>query len=284
MNAGLSAAPAVTGRDWRRAVRSRIGRTWTVLRRSWPRLLLGLAVGIGSSIALAVLLGPPPNGQVRTGLAWVVATTTATGLITRLCLVGPRAFATDLREFPGRIVAIVRADGSAALAHVLLGFAAGSLVTWLLGPALSGALGIGLFIGLGTFLRPIIVGGLMVLWRWIVGRVSPRNPAEAPLEAMTVSILGSTAAMALALVVPSAGLRLLIGMVAVIAGLVLGAPQTGLGWARAVTGVVVAALGGIALIDVLGGFQPAHALLLLPLGAVVGVLLTMPRPRAERQG
>jgi hypothetical protein len=279
----VSAAPLVTGRDWRRAVRRRIARAGAVLRTTWPRVLLGLALGIGISFGVAYLVGPSAPGQVRDGLGWLVATTTVTGLVTRLCLVGPRQFARELRRFPGRIVSIVREDGSAALAHVLFGFAAGSLITWLLGPTLSGALGVGLFIGLGTFLRPIVVGGAMVVWRWVVTRASRTNPAEAGLEAMTVSILGSTAAMALALAVPSASLRLVLGVGAIIAGLLLGGSRAPFGWPRIVLGVVVAALGAVALIGLVGGFQPAHVVWLLPFGLAVGVLLSVPLRRVRDQ-
>jgi hypothetical protein len=246
-------------------------------------VLLGLAVGLGISFGVAWLVGPPPAGQVRDGLAWVVVTTTVTALVTRLCLVGPVQFGRDLRGFPSRIVAMVRDDGSAALAHVLLGFSAGSLITYLLGPSLSGALGVGLFIGLGTFLRPILVGGALVLWRWVVTRVSRSNPAEAGLEAMTVSMLGSTAAMALALAVPSASLRLAIGVAAIVAGLLLGGSRGGFGWPRVVLGVVVAALGGVALIGLAGGFQPTAVVWLLPFGFIVGVLLSVPLRRARDQ-
>jgi hypothetical protein len=271
----------VTGRDWRRVVRRRIGRAVAALRTTWPRVLLGLAIGIGISFGVAWLAGPPAPGQVRDGLAWVVLTSTVTALATRLCLAGPRQFARDVVGFPGRMVSIVRADGSGALAHVLLGFAAGSLITWLLGPALSGAVGVGLFIGLGTFLRPILVGAAMVVWRWVVARASRSSPAEAGLEAMTVSMLGSTAAMALALAVPSAGLRLVIGVAAVIVGLLLGGSPDRFGWPRIALGVVVAALGAVALIDLLGGFQAAQVVWLLPFGFVVGLLLSVPLWRAR---
>ena len=103
MTAQVSAAPLVTGREWRRAVRRRVGRALRCLRASWPRVLLGLAVGIGVSVGVAWLLGPPATGQIRDGLAWVVLTTTITGLATRACLVGPRRFARDVAGFPGRI-------------------------------------------------------------------------------------------------------------------------------------------------------------------------------------
>ena len=270
----LDPLPVISGAQWRRAVRARLSRAAAMLRANWPRVLLGLVVGLGVSLLLAFLTPDQQVGPVRGGLAWFALTAIVTGLTTRLAMVGPRTFWQDVQGFPRRIVGMVRADGRAAGVHILLGFAAGTLITWLLGPALAGLLGVGLFVSLGTVLRAFIVGGAMVAWRWLVSRVAPRNPVGNPLDATAVGFLGASAAMALALAVPSTSVRLAIGLVAVVAALVLRGREAPSGPLTVVLAATIAAIGGALVIDATGGFELTDMVWLLVAGFGLGVVVT----------
>ena len=135
--------------------------------------------------------------------------------------VGSERFWADVRSFPNSIKELARADGHGAKAHALFGFAGATILTYLLGPSLSGAVGIGVLAALGTLYRPVLIGGLSLAWKWVTRRVAPQHEHRAPAQAVTVTTLGGAGAMALAIVISEPSLRFLFAIVAVIAAVVL---------------------------------------------------------------
>ncbi|MEZ4595446.1 MAG: hypothetical protein R3C32_00690 [Chloroflexota bacterium] len=273
----LEPIPLVTSRDWRRAVQERVARSLSNLSANWPRVLLGVVIGLVITLVLGVLAPRPADGPVRGGLGWFALSGITTGLATRLCMVGPRAFVHDVAGFPGRIVAMVIDAGDAAAIHLLLGFASGTLITWLLGPFLAGVTGVGLLLALGTFLRPIVVGASMVVWRWVVTRIAPRSPVSTPIDGMAVSLLSASAAMALTSLIPSVWARAALGIGAVVLALLLRRParRTGLDLViTVVVGVAAAAVAGVLLVESAGRLDPRDAVGLALGGFALGVCLT----------
>jgi hypothetical protein len=88
----------------------------------------------------------------------------------------------------------------------------------------------------------VLVGGGLMAWRWIVGKVAPQSPNRTGIHAVTVSTIGGAGALAMAIVVSGEATRLILGIGAAIVAVVL-AQRTSPGAATAVIlfGVVAGA-------------------------------------------
>lgn len=208
--------PEVVASDLRRAVGSRWQRLGQNLKKNLKQVVVAGAVGLAVGLLINMYVLRGVGNAPQSGVFWFVVMLLASMSITNIIMSGPSQFFSDIAGYPKRIVKLVKDAGDTALVHVLFGFAGGTLITWLLGPWASGALAIGVLVSLATFIRPIVVGGAMVAWRAIVVRVAPKNPAATPPEAMTVTILGSSTAMALAVFLHNMTTRLIIGGIAVV--------------------------------------------------------------------
>jgi hypothetical protein len=257
-------SPVVDSAAWSRAARSTAKRVYANLRGNWKRTLLCLAVGwaIGWLANVWVMARTydgfrVPSGSTTTGEGnlvagvsyWFVISMVVSAVVCYRIQVGSERFWADVRGFPNTLKELARADGNRAKAHALFGFAGATLITFGLGPSLSGAVGIGVLAALGTMYRPIIVGAFMLAWRWVTGRVAPQHQDRAPAQSMTVATLGGAAAMALAVVIGEPSLRFLLAIVAVIAAVVLAKGNTPAPGPTAVwlvlAGTAAAVLGGI---------------------------------------
>jgi hypothetical protein len=227
--------------SWWQATRVTGQRIVTNLRMNWKRTLACAAVGwaIGWLANVWVMAKKydgfrVPSGSATTGEGnlvrgmsfWFVLSMMISAVVCYRIQVGSERFWADVRNFPGTIKALARADGHRSKAHALFGFAGATLLTYGLGPSLSGAVGIGVLAALGTLYRPVLVGGLSLAWRWVTRRVAPQHEHRAPAQAVTVTTLGGAGAMALAIVIQEPSLRFLFAIVAVIAAVVLSRSET----------------------------------------------------------
>ncbi len=228
--------PAISLGGYKQLLSTRVSAFLKDMTANLPKMLLAGAIGAGVGYLTNVYVMAyrkdgyqvPPGGiasgqgnLVRGTSFWFVASMVISAIITHFVMVGPERFSSDVREFPGRIRKLITGDGEAALAHALFGFGGATLITWVLGPSLSGAVAVGLVLSMATLVRPVVTGGLMVAWRWILGKVAPQNPAKTRMESVAVSTLGAAGAMALAVVVHSNGLRFIFGFAAIVGALVL---------------------------------------------------------------
>lgn len=221
---------------WWRLVKQRATGLWSQLSVSGPRIAIAAAVGLGIGYLTNVFVMAyradgfnVPSGGVASGQGnlvrgvsfWFVFSMIVSAVVTHAINVGSEQFIDDIRNYRVRMLSLFASDGEAATAHALFGFAGATLITRLLGPSLSGAVGIGLLVALGTVLRPMIVGAIMIAWRWVVRRIAPTNPSRSRSESVTVSTMGAAAAMALAIIVPGTTIRLVLGLAAIVVALVL---------------------------------------------------------------
>ncbi|MBK5306993.1 MAG: hypothetical protein JJD92_09930 [Frankiaceae bacterium] len=223
--------------------RQTLGRLWSQtftrylagLRANKRRMIISAAVGasfgwLANLIVMArtydgfvVPPGSTASGQgnvLRGTSFWFVVSMIASAIVNHRLTVGSERFWADIRGFPDTIKAVVR-DDAGALNHALFGFAGATLITYTFGPSLSGAVAVGLVVAIGTVLRPLLVGALLIAWHWVVKRLSPQRVDRTPIQTVTVATLGGAAAMALAVVVQGSSTRLILGVGALIAALVL---------------------------------------------------------------
>lgn len=225
---------------WWQATRATGGRIAANLRANWKRTLLCAAVGwaIGWLANVWVMAKKydgfnVPSGSATTGEGnvvrgmsfWFVLSMVVSAVVCYRIQVGSERFWADVRGFPATLKELARADGNRAKAHALFGFAGATLLTFGLGPSLSGAVGIGVLAALGTLYRPVLVGGLSLAWRWVTHRIAPQHRHRAPAQTVTVTTLGGAGAMALAIIIQEPSLRFLFAIVAVVAAVALSRGQ-----------------------------------------------------------
>lgn len=224
-----------------------------------------------------------PSGSAATGegnlvrgsLFWFVIAAVVSAVVNYRLLVGRERFWQEVRGFPATIRRLVRTDGDTALVHILWGFAGAVIVTMLLGPALSGAVAVGLLVSMATVLRPLVIGTLMTGWRWALRHFAthsrpsadtgaPGGPSHgghgvhAPSVALTVGLLGSIAAMAFAYLAPSDSTRLFVGVAAGVGAYALSRRAAAAGGTAALIVGLAAGL-GVAVADALIGASAAFA-------------------------
>ena len=231
-----SDAPVVDPASWRRATGATVRRVAGNLRSNWKRTLLCAAVGwaIGWLANTWVMARRydgfrVPSGSTATGEGnvvkgtsfWFLVSMVISAVVCYRIQVGSERFWADVRGFPSTLRELARADGHRAKAHALFGFAGATLITFGLGPSLSGAVGIGVLAALGTLYRPVLVGGLSLAWRWVTSRVAPQHQDRAPAQAVTVTTLGGAGAMAISLIIGEPSLRFFFAIVAVVVAVVL---------------------------------------------------------------
>jgi hypothetical protein len=214
---------------------SRVAAYLNALPRMAPRMAVCAAIGIavgwlanvitmaGKYDGFVVPPGTTATGQgnvVRGASFWFVASLLVSATASHRINAGSERFWNDVRTFPDTIRSLLRND-DAAMVHALWGFAGATLITYTLGPSLSGAVAVGLVVAVGTFFRPILTGALLLSWRWVVKKVAPQSPNRTGVQAVTVSTLGGAGAMALAVLVTGSGLRLLLGIGAAVGAVAL---------------------------------------------------------------
>jgi hypothetical protein len=222
-----------------------------------------------------------PSGSAATGegnlvrgsLFWFVIAAVVSAVVNYRLLVGRERFWQEVRGFPATIRRVVRTDGDTALVHVLWGFAGAVIVTMLLGPALSGAVAVGLLVSMATVLRPFVTGTLMTGWRWALRHFATHSRpgadtgaaarpgghgVYAPSVALTVGLLGSIAAMAFASLARENSTRLFFGVAAGVGAYVLSRRAAAAGGTAALIVGLAAGL-GVAVADALIGAGAAFA-------------------------
>lgn len=260
--------PDVDSDSWWRVTKASARRLVSGLRSNWHRTLLCAVIGwgIGWLANLWVMARKydgfrVPSGSAATGDGnlvrgasyWFVVSMIVSAIINYRINVGSARFWSEVRGFPSTIRRMVSDDGSSAAAHLLYGFAGGTLITFTLGPSLSGAFAVVVLVAVATLLRPLLVGGLMLAWRWVVGRLAPQSPNRTPVQAVTVATLGSAAAKTFAALVVDSTAKLVFGVGAVVAAWMM----TQRAKPSVATGLMLIA-GGVTLL-VVAGAQSALA-------------------------
>lgn len=211
---------------YRQLVTSRVTALVANLPRLAPRMAICAGIGIafgwlanvltmaGKYDGFVVPPGSTASGQgniVRGASFWFVASMVLSAVANHRVNAGSERFWNDVRAFPDTLRGLVRND-DASMVHALWGFAGATVITYTLGPSLSGAVAVGVVVAVGTMFRPVLVGGLLLGWRWVVKKIAPQSPNRAGVQAVTVSTLGGAAAMGLAVLVTGSGTRLILGI------------------------------------------------------------------------
>lgn len=214
--------------------------SWTRLRQNWKRALIAALIGAAAGWLVNVAImavryegfrvpsGSPTSGQgniIRGSLFWFAASAVVSAVVNYRLMAGRERFWAEVRGFPETIRSMIYADGERALTHALAGFAGSVLFVFVLGPSLSGILALGVLLAVGTFLRPLVVGSLMAVWRWVMSRVAPRA-TQPPAQAITVALLGGISAMAVGFFVRGTTILLLLALAAGVAAVMLAKRQT----------------------------------------------------------
>jgi hypothetical protein len=136
-----------------------------------------------------------PGSEVTGSIFWAVIMAIVFTLITMRMRVGREQFWSGVRALPATPVRLFKADGKDALEHILWGFAGTMLVTVVLGPAITGMLAIGIGLIVLSFLRTLLTGIVMRVWRKVVGALSPRHARPPGDSVVSVGTLGAVLAL-----------------------------------------------------------------------------------------
>jgi hypothetical protein len=136
-----------------------------------------------------------PGSEVTGSIFWAVIMAIVFSLITFRMRVGREQFWSGVRALPSTPVRLFKADGKDALEHLLWGFAGTMLVTAVLGPAISGMLAIGVGLMVLSFLRTLLTGLVMAVWRKVAGALSPRHARPPGDSVVAVGVLGAVLAL-----------------------------------------------------------------------------------------
>jgi hypothetical protein len=171
-----------------------------------------------------------PAGSIATGvhnrpsgmLFWLLASSVVLGVAGYWRGVGTTRFFAEVRGFPATIAATMRSAGGSAVAALMWGFAVALLASEVVSPAVAGTLGIGVALTIPSVLGRVASGLLMRVWSTVTAKLAPtRRRPQPPLAAMTVGLLGSSAALVLSFVVSDGIAKLVLVGVAIIVALIV---------------------------------------------------------------
>ena len=192
-----------------------LGRSFLVwLRKNFVAAIISALVGAAIAFVFNIWLvavhyqgtnGASAAGHnfLNAGLLSGIGTTVLFGLVGYLRAVGAARFRQDLLNLPTSLATLFTKDGTAGRVHLLWGAAASFLVTLLITPAVGAVLAIGLLASLPGLIGRIISSLVMRIWSQLLQRVAPtRQHRPPPPVAMSVGILGSSAALIAAVLIP----------------------------------------------------------------------------------
>ncbi|HXA29113.1 MAG TPA: hypothetical protein VN193_10260 [Candidatus Angelobacter sp.] len=155
-----------------------------------------------------------PGSEITGSIFWAVIMAMVFALVSFRMRVGKEQFWSGVRGVPATAQRLFRADGNAALEHLLWGAAGTMLVAAALAPAISGMLAIGAALIVVGVLRPLLTGLVMLVWRKLVSLFSPQH-AKPPGDAVvSVGMLGAVISLLAAYLVSGAAAKLVIALVA----------------------------------------------------------------------
>jgi hypothetical protein len=155
-----------------------------------------------------------PGSEITGSIFWAVIMGIVFAAVSFRLRVGGEQFWKGVRELPSTPPRLFRADGSAALEHLLWGLAGTMLVAAVLAPAITGMLAIGLALIVVGILRPLLTGLVMLVWRKLVGVFSPQHSRPPGDAVVAVGMFGAVVALVTAYVVSDTAVKLIVALVA----------------------------------------------------------------------